>query len=593
MQKFLLTAFTLMMASTAFANSYLYVDDFYVQRNMMDTGEKIVVPVRAHFDARVQSWEMTVTLPFGLSLESVVKGQDMAAIPYVNASGSTSYSNCTLQIFGDQYVGTASWNNEGYWIPDDSGELESYGLVKWEAGDYEEMLQLIFYAYSDFEGGEVYMSTTVYSTDDARGGTVNENGDAGHGYTYSVYWDAEERPTTPEPIITFEPNEYNMGVNVSVEGEGLVRAEIWINDLLYDVYDVSDECPGVSNWYIEREYFQPKHIEVTATAQLPGYLPSTVIDDYYLEEIPPIESPVPIISYEIYENHALVWANFDESLPYNPYVPEREGEYPEWNDQYVLLLDGEYVNNPYWVDRPEPGEGDLTLNFSAYSWVYNGTPSEYAYLTVVIPQKACFIEVDGITYNITGMNEVSVWADIWGSTYGGDVVIPESVMCEGITYTVIGIGTEAFYFSGGLTSVTIPATVTTIGELAFGNCADLMTITCHALTPPSIVADNFVCDYTGVDLYEQTHLFVPNESLEAYQSHEEWGRFTRIVPFLGVGPGDMNGDGSINISDVTNIINLISTGAADELPAYCDMNGDGQVNISDVIMLISAIVGGQ
>ena len=60
------------------------------------------------------------------------------------------------------------------------------------------------------------------------------------------------------------------------------------------------------------------------------------------------------------------------------------------------------------------------------------------------------------------------------------------------------------------------------------------------------------------------------ESLEAYRAHEEWGKFSHIVPFIGAGPGDVNGDGKIAISDVTNLINLLLS--SDELPAYADVN---------------------
>ena len=91
-------------------------------------------------------------------------------------------------------------------------------------------------------------------------------------------------------------------------------------------------------------------------------------------------------------------------------------------------------------------------------------------------------------------------------------------------------------------------------------------------------------------LYEQATLFVPAESLEAYQSHEEWGKFARIVPFLGAGPGDINGDGNIAISDVTNLIDLLLSG--NELPAWADVDGDGNVSIKDVTTLIDMLLSG-
>ena len=63
-------------------------------------------------------------------------------------------------------------------------------------------------------------------------------------------------------------------------------------------------------------------------------------------------------------------------------------------------------------------------------------------------------------------------------TYQNDLVIPETVIVDGVTYTITGVGDEAFtgcrvYTSNGvtywngLTSVTLPETVTTIGDGAF------------------------------------------------------------------------------------------------------------------------------
>ena len=48
--------------------------------------------------------------------------------------------------------------------------------------------------------------------------------------------------------------------------------------------------------------------------------------------------------------------------------------------------------------------------------------------------------------------------------YSGDVVIPESVIYGENTYSVTSISDEAFEFCSGLTSVTIPNSVTSIGE---------------------------------------------------------------------------------------------------------------------------------
>ena len=59
----------------------------------------------------------------------------------------------------------------------------------------------------------------------------------------------------------------------------------------------------------------------------------------------------------------------------------------------------------------------------------------------------------------------------------GDLVIPDSVTNDGITYAVTSIGGSAFRECRDLTSVTIPAAATSIGEDAFAYCSNLISVT--------------------------------------------------------------------------------------------------------------------
>ena len=55
-------------------------------------------------------------------------------------------------------------------------------------------------------------------------------------------------------------------------------------------------------------------------------------------------------------------------------------------------------------------------------------------------------------------------------------------------------------------------------------------------------------------------------------------------------PGDVNGDGEVNIADVNAIIDFILSGAGSASAA--DVNGDGEVNIGDVTTLIDRLLSG-
>ena len=54
--------------------------------------------------------------------------------------------------------------------------------------------------------------------------------------------------------------------------------------------------------------------------------------------------------------------------------------------------------------------------------------------------------------------------------------------------------------------------------------------------------------------------------------------------------GDVNGDGKVNVSDVTTLVNMILGTIPKDL-ARGDINGDGNVNVSDVTALVNIILG--
>lgn len=256
----------------------------------------------------------------------------------------------------------------------------------------------------------------------------------------------------------------------------------------------------------------------------------------------------------------------------------------KWDDFYVschdFMKDGIFYSilsdSTVAVTREKE---DLNLHrdpFLAYE--YQGDPCQSYSGEVVIPSH---VEYGGVDYKVTEIkNEAFLCCDV------PRVVMPNSVE---------RIGYEAFLESS-LASIDLPSSVTSI-DASFHTCFNLSRVTCHATTPPSVRGDDFM--YYAYDgyvfasdscMYSTATLFVPNEALEAYRAHEEWGRFTHIVPFIGAGPGDSNGDGVINISDVTTIIDLLLS--SEETPDYVDVNGDGIVNISDVTSLIDQLLAG-
>ena len=82
------------------------------------------------------------------------------------------------------------------------------------------------------------------------------------------------------------------------------------------------------------------------------------------------------------------------------------------------------------------------------------------------------VEVDGLYYNL---NKTEKTAEVTCEEAGeapcsGSFEIPSSILINEEEYIVTSIGNYAFQYSPGLTSITIPNSVTSIGECAFLGC---------------------------------------------------------------------------------------------------------------------------
>ena len=83
--------------------------------------------------------------------------------------------------------------------------------------------------------------------------------------------------------------------------------------------------------------------------------------------------------------------------------------------------------------------------------------------------------INGINYRL---NDWTKTAEVIkkGGFYEGNIIIPETVVFNELTYRVTSIGKEAFAFCDPLTSIAIPDSVKRIGWKAFLDCESLEEI---------------------------------------------------------------------------------------------------------------------
>jgi hypothetical protein len=98
------------------------------------------------------------------------------------------------------------------------------------------------------------------------------------------------------------------------------------------------------------------------------------------------------------------------------------------------------------------------------------------FLLALLPLVAnAGIEIDGIYYNL---NSTEKTAEVTSNPYKytGSVIIPATVVYQGVEYDVTNIGNQAFSFCSALTSISISNSLVSISNEAFYYCPSLTSI---------------------------------------------------------------------------------------------------------------------
>ena len=102
---------------------------------------------------------------------------------------------------------------------------------------------------------------------------------------------------------------------------------------------------------------------------------------------------------------------------------------------------------------------------SAHAFAYDFEEKNSDGVTIYYNITSSYVKTCEVTYRGSYSYSYS-----YSDEYTGSITIPETVTYNGTTYSVIRIGRDAFYKCTGLTSITIPNSVTSIGYSAFYDC---------------------------------------------------------------------------------------------------------------------------
>ena len=195
-----------------------------------------------------------------------------------------------------------------------------------------------------------------------------------------------------------------------------------------------------------------------------------------------------------------------------------------YNGGKTIIGDFAFSENDKKLVRYLGDGGELVLpeNFKGQEYTVDYFALQgQVFTSISIPENvdvsSCglYLVKDNFRYRVLNGNEVAVGGN-YDTEYIGNIVIPSTVTA-GNTFTVTAI--NSFSNSSGLTSITIPSSVASIGYGAFSGCTSLTEVTCYAVQPPEV---------NGSFENHNAYLYVPCESRKSYDLHSEWGSFKYI-----------------------------------------------------------------
>ncbi len=183
-----------------------------------------------------------------------------------------------------------------------------------------------------------------------------------------------------------------------------------------------------------------------------------------------------------------------------------------------------------------------------------------------IAANAYDAKINGIYYDLNHTDLTATVTDNGSNSYSNSIIIPNTIIYNGETYSVTSIGDFAFSSCFNLTSLEIPNSVTSMGKGAIYNCTGLTSI----YIPKSVVSMNFPLRFNtnlvsiiveeGNPIYDSRDNC--NAIIEKATNELKMGCKNTIVPYgvLSIGKFAFESSGIQKI-DIPNSVNNIEYGS--------------------------------
>lgn len=209
--------------------------------------------------------------------------------------------------------------------------------------------------------------------------------------------------------------------------------------------------------------------------------------------------------------------------------------------------------------------------------------------TVVVGDKVTYLSRGAFTGS--GLTTVTLGESldsIARAAFRSCASLPEIVIPDGVRV----IEMNAFEGCSLMHKITLGESIERFGTDIFPNCSSVDTVVCRMQNPPVASTLSFPGSVTANAI-----LMVPRGTAGLYSTIYQWRLFTHIEEYgeAPVVPGDLDGTGVIDGSDVSAMLEIVLSGGelTPEQLAAGDIDGSGTIDGSDVSAILEIVLSGE